>query len=275
MTSFAQRFSSQGNLTTFERWLSLLGGIGLLASAARGNTAGRLARGSVGLSLLARGAAGHCAMKAALTGESSLTEGLKDQWQQLTSQVSQIPERAAEPIDSLDSLYSSELQELHSAEAQFCSLSETLRSVISSPELAFRIEEYSTELKSRQVDLESLLARVGADVTGEADDAMQALVDETHKMAALADSSVRDAAVTASLQRIVHYKIAGYGTIAAYAKALGRNEEAGHFAQLADRDKAIDSELTELAKGTLNPQAAKPGAMKGTSKPMTPPESLH
>jgi ferritin-like metal-binding protein YciE len=280
MTSFPARFASQGNLSTFERWLSLLGGIGLLASAARGSSAGRLARGSVGLSLLARGAAGHCAMKAALTGESSLSDGLKDQWQQLTSQVSHIRE-SAEPIDSLDSLYSSELQELHSAEAQFCSLAETLRSVIGSPELAFRIEEYSTELKSRQVDLESLLARVGADVTGEADDAMQALVDETHKMAAVADQTVRDAAVTASLQRIIHYKIAGYGTIAAYAKALGRNDEAGHFAQLADRDKAIDAELTELAKGTLNPKAAKPssakasGSAKVTGKPMTPPESLH
>lgn len=281
MTSLAQRSSSQdnlstGNLSTFERWLSLLGGIGLLASAVRGSAAGRLARGGVGLSLLARGAAGHCAMKAAVTGESSFADGLKDQWQQLTSQVSQVRQRVGgEPIDSLDSLYNSELQELHSAEAQFCSLAETLRSVIGSPELAFRIEEYSTELKSRQVDLESLLARVGADVTGEADDAMQALVEETHKMASLADRNVRDAAVTASLQRIIHYKIAGYGTIASYAKALGRSEEAGHFAQLADRDKAIDTELTELAKGTLNPQAAKPSTAKSTTKPMTPPESLH
>jgi len=274
MTSFTQRFSSQGNLTTFERWLSLLGGVGLLMSAVRGSTTGRLARGSAGLSLLARGAAGHCAMKAALSGESSLTEGLKEQWQQLTSQVSQIRE-TGEPIDSLESLYDSELQELHSSEAQFCLLAETLRSVINSPELAFRIEEYSTELKSRQVDLESLLARVGADVTGEADDAMHALVEETHKMAALADRNVRDAAVTASLQRIIHYKIAGYGTIASYAKALRRHEEAGHFAQLADRDKAIDTELTELAKGTLNPQAAQPGTTKGAAKPMTPPESLH
>jgi ferritin-like metal-binding protein YciE len=53
----------------------------------------------------------------------------------------------------------------------------------------------------------------------------------------------------------MHYKIAGYGAIAAYAKALGREAEAAHFAQLADRDKAVDAELTELAKGTLNPEA--------------------
>jgi ferritin-like metal-binding protein YciE len=68
-------------------------------------------------------------------------------------------------------------------------------------------------------------------------------------------ANVRDAAVTASVQRIIHYKIAGYGAIAAYAKALGREEDARQFAQLAERDRAVDAELSDLAKSTLNPQA--------------------
>ena len=85
---------------------------------------------------------------------------------------------------------------------------------------------------------------------------MRALIDETEKMWRVCAANVRDAAVTASVQRIMHYKIAGYGAIAAYAKALGRTTEAAHFAQLADRDKAVDAELSELAKGTLNPEAA-------------------
>ena len=76
-------------------------------------------------------------------------------------------------------------------------------------------------------------------------------------MAEVCAPKVRDAALAASVQRIVHYKIAGYGTIASYAKALGKLEQAGHFAQLAARDKAIDVELTDLAKATLNPDAAR------------------
>ena len=66
---------------------------------------------------------------------------------------------------------------------------------------------------------------------------------------------MRDAAVTASVQRIIHYKIAGYGAIASYAKSLGRHDDAQHFAQLAERDRAVDAELSDLAKGTLNPEA--------------------
>ena len=80
----------------------------------------------------------------------------------------------------------------------------------------------------------------------------------------------RDAAVTASVQRIMHYKIAGYGAIAAYARALGRAAEAAHFAQLADRDKAVDGELSELAKGTLNPDAVvAPQGPPGHEEPAT------
>ena len=39
-------------------------------------------------------------------------------------------------------------------------------------------------------------------------------------------------------------------------RTLGREEDAQHFAQLAARDKAVDAELSELAKGTLNPEAS-------------------
>jgi hypothetical protein len=41
----------------------------------------RAITGISGIALLARGAAGHCAAKAALSGHASLGEGLNDQWQ--------------------------------------------------------------------------------------------------------------------------------------------------------------------------------------------------
>ena len=47
------------NLGTTERWLSLLGGIGMLLTSARGSGLGRVARSAVGISLLARGASGY------------------------------------------------------------------------------------------------------------------------------------------------------------------------------------------------------------------------
>jgi len=227
------------NLGTTERWLSLLGGIGMLLTAARGSGFGRVARGALGVSLLARGASGYCAVKAAL--------------------VNRPPELIADftdsRLDSMDAMYEAELQELHNAEGQLARLTDDLARTMGHSELAFRMQEYATELQLRRVELEGVLARLGASVRAHRDDAMHALVEETEKMWRVCAANVRDAAVTASVQRIIHYKIAGYGAIASYAKSLGRHDDAKHFAQLAERDQAVDAELSDLAKGTLNPEA--------------------
>ena len=248
--------TQQRNLGTAERWLSLLGGVGMLLTTRRGSGFGRAARGALALSMLARGATGYCHVKAALTNRAG--DALADL-------------SGRDRLDSLEGMYEAELQELHSAEGQLGQVANDLARTMTHPELAFRLQEYASELQARRRDLENFLARIGADVRGELDDAMHALIAETEKMWRISAANVRDAAVTASVQRIMHYKIAGYGAIAAYAKALGRVAEAAHFAQLADRDKAVDAELSELAKGTLNPDAAvaPQGEVPGRDEPLT------
>ena len=246
----------QPNLGTAERWLSLLGGVGMLLTTARGGRWGRVARGALAVSMLTRGATGYCHVKAALTHRAD--QVLPD----LTD---------SQRLDSLEGMYEAELQELHSAEAQLGQLANDLARTMTHPELAFRLQEYATELQARRRDLENFLARIDAEAAGEMDDAMHALIAETEKMWRISAANVRDAAVTASVQRIMHYKIAGYGAIASYAKALGRTSEAAHFAQLAERDKTVDGELSELAKGTLNPEAAAAprGESPGREEPVT------
>jgi ferritin-like metal-binding protein YciE len=231
----------ESNVGTTERWLSLLGGIGLLLTTGRGGGLGRVTRGALGLSLLARGASGYCIVKAALANRA--------------------PDAIADfsdtgRLDSMDAMYEVELQELHNAEGQLAQVTNDLARTMSHAELAFRMQEYATELQARRGDVEGLLSRIGADLRAHTDDAMRALIEETEKMWRVCAANVRDAAVTASVQRIIHYKIAGYGAIASYAKWLGREEDARHFAQLAERDRAVDAELSDLAKGTLDPEAA-------------------
>jgi ferritin-like metal-binding protein YciE len=203
--------------------------------------------------MLTRGVTGYCAVKGALAGDMPFGDGVKQQFRLLRHAVSST---TVSSIDDLHSLYVVELQELHSAESLLAGQIERLAPNIQNDALRLRLEEYATELQSRRVDLESLLARTPSDTRSHPDDAMRALLGETQKMALVCAPALRDAALTASIQRIVHYKIAGYGTIGAYAKSLGRVEEAAHFAELADRDKAIDRDLTRLAKGTINPEAA-------------------
>lgn len=256
-----------GNLGPAERWFSIIAGLGLtLASFARGSGTRRALTSIAGLSLLSRGAAGHCGMKAALTGEAPLKEGLRDQWSRMRSGLSGVTSRmgdgglglmgsGAKGINSMEGLYTAELQELHSAESQLCMLLESLGASMQNEELERELRGYGTEVRSRREDLERILSSTGANPRAHPDQGMQALLRETRKMTQVSASSVRTAALISSLQRLLHYKIAGYGTVATYANTLGRVEDAARLAEYADRDKGMDERLSSIAKGIVNVQA--------------------
>lgn len=74
-----------GNLSSSERaWSAIAGAALSLLALRRGSPVLRSLAALAGASLVARSAAGHCAMKAALNGETSLGEGLRDQWSRLS-----------------------------------------------------------------------------------------------------------------------------------------------------------------------------------------------
>lgn len=244
----------RGNLTSTERWISVVSGAGLtLAALTRGSFLSRGLTAITGLALVSRGASGYCGMKAALVGDTSIKDGLKKQWEQMRSGAPVAT--PARDIDSMETLYMAEVQELHSAESQLCSLLETLPETM--PEMALQraLRGYATEIRTRREDLERIVRASGANPRQHPDQAMQALLHEARKMSQMRASNVRSAALIDSLQRILHYKIASYGSVAAYAQTLGRTEEGSRLAEYADRDKAIDQELTSIAKETVNPQA--------------------
>ncbi len=247
--------AGSGHVGASERWLSAAAGLSLTLQALRGRGAlSRLLLASAGISLLTRSATGYCAIKSTLAGETNLAQGAKEQARRLWRSFDASTVRR---IDTMEELYLIELQELHSAESQLGQSLRQLAGSIQHEPLALRLDEYAAEIAVRKTDMEGMLARAETNPRAHPDDAMRALLDETQKMTHVCAGSLRDAALTASVQRIVHYKIAGYGTIAAYAKALGRTEDAAYFADLVTRDKTIDGELSRLAKATLNPQAVR------------------
>jgi uncharacterized membrane protein len=80
-----------GNLSNGERFASAIFGVGLtMIAARRGGPLLRLLAGVAGTSLIGRAIAGHCGMKAAITGPSTLKEGMQDQWRHTTAMGSQL-----------------------------------------------------------------------------------------------------------------------------------------------------------------------------------------
>lgn len=85
------RSVQRGNLSGTERGVSAGIGTGLSLLVLRsGSPILRALAAVAGLALLARAAAGHCAVKAAVTGESSIGEGLRDQWNRMSGRQSRV-----------------------------------------------------------------------------------------------------------------------------------------------------------------------------------------
>jgi ferritin-like metal-binding protein YciE len=253
-----------GNVGPVEKWASLIGGVVLtLAALNRGGALRRAALGATGASLMIRGTTGYCAVKGALAGENTLRDGLGEQWSRLRSGLRTT---AAAEISNMETLYVEELQELHSAEVQMSGLVASLAPTIENVELERLLQGYDTEMRSRAQDLARILKSRSLDPRAHPDQAMRALVNESRKMADVCATNVRDAALIASLQRILHYKIAGYGSVATYGKLLGSVQDSARLAEYADRDKQFDKELSLLATQVVNPAArSQPDASAGAA----------
>ena len=66
------------------------------------------------------------------------------------------------------------------------------------------------------------------------------------------DDTTMDACLIAAGQRAEHYEMAAYGTLVAWAKAMGHTEAADLLQKNLDEEKAADEKLSALAEGGIN-----------------------
>jgi ferritin-like metal-binding protein YciE len=70
------------------------------------------------------------------------------------------------------------------------------------------------------------------------------------------DDTTIDACLIAAGQRAEHYEMAAYGTLVAWAQAMGHTEAARLLQKTLDEEKATDKKLSGLAEGGINQSAA-------------------
>lgn len=160
-------------------------------------------------------------------------------------------------FDTFHDLYVAQLQDLYSAEDQLVTALPMMAEAATHSELKRGFETHLQQTKVQRDRLDQILRSLGATPGGETCQAMKGLVKEGNEMiAANGDDNVRDAGLIAAAQRVEHYEIAGYGTVATFAKQLGRKEDLTLLLQSLDEEKATDEKLTTVAKEVINPKAA-------------------
>ncbi len=163
-------------------------------------------------------------------------------------------------ISNLHELYVEELRDLYSAETQLVKGLPKIATAATSDELRASLEDHLEQTKEHVTRLEEIFESLGESPKGKKCKAMEGLLKEGDELLEedIAEH-VLDAALIAACQRVEHYEIAVYGTLATFAKLMGREEDVDLLGQTLDEEKEADETLTDIAESTINIEAEEAG----------------
>ncbi|MBP7399812.1 MAG: ferritin-like domain-containing protein [Chitinophagales bacterium] len=118
------------------------------------------------------------------------------------------------------------------------------------------IKDHLAQTKEHVVRLEQVFKSLGKKAEGKKCLAMDGLIKEGDEiMEETAEGPVRDAGIIASAQKVEHYEIATYGTLAAFAKTLNERTALDLLLKTLGEEKKSDTLLSYIADTNLNSQA--------------------
>lgn len=126
-------------------------------------------------------------------------------------------------------------------------------------ELAASFEIHLKETEGQISTLEQVFELMGEKPKTKKCDAMEGLISETESIIADTDkgSAIRDAGLILAAQKVEHYEIATYGTLAALADAMKEPKVAKLLRSILKDEKKSDKDLTALALESVNAAASR------------------
>ncbi|MDF3057451.1 MAG: hypothetical protein K0R17_1666 [Rariglobus sp.] len=157
--------------------------------------------------------------------------------------------------ESLKELLVEELKDLYHAEKQLVKALPKMAKAAFDDELRAGLTEHLEETKEHVTRLERVFELLNEPAKTKVCPAMKGLIEEGSEALEEKDaSSVRDAQIIGSAQRIEHYEIAAYGTARTLAETLGEDEVAEILQTTLDEEGEADKKLTAAA-ATVNEAA--------------------
>jgi ferritin-like metal-binding protein YciE len=161
--------------------------------------------------------------------------------------------------ENLQELFVEELRDIYDAEKQLTKALPKMAKAADSDELRAAFEQH-LEITRMQVErVEEVFKVLGIAARGKPCAGMKGLIEEgAEKIEELEKGSTLDAALIASAQKVEHYEIASYGTLATFAEVLSLQEAKDLLGQNLEEEKEADEKLTGIA-GQINPEAETEG----------------
>jgi ferritin-like metal-binding protein YciE len=162
-------------------------------------------------------------------------------------------------VSTLADLYCEELQDLWSANDQMAKILKKIARRATHEKLKQMLDQSQEGIARHTSLLKTLIVNQGKKVAKEHCKGMEGLVAEAVKHTieeAPVKGPVLDAAIIAQYQRMTHYGITGFGTVAAFSKALELPDDNAQLRAAVKEMYAGDALMTELAEAAVNVEAA-------------------
>ncbi len=157
----------------------------------------------------------------------------------------------------LKELFVDELKDIYWAEKHLLKALPKMAKAATSDKLRNAFTDHLEATKGHVTRLEKAFGLLGQKVQAKKCEAMAGLtkegdgiIEDTEK-----GTETRDVGLIMAAQKVEHYEIATYGSLAQLAKTLGNNDVASLMTQTLDEEKEADQLLTSIAENNINVEA--------------------
>lgn len=162
-------------------------------------------------------------------------------------------------MTNLKDVYHDQLQDLWSANTQAIKVVAKLGEAAGNKDLSEALIAGVNGMNDGIAKIEEICNAHDIAPSGEHCKGMEGLVSEAQAHALDAnfeDPAVRDAMIITQYQRMVHYALAGYGCLVAFANRLGHDSDGALLQECLDSTYDGDRTMTSIATGGINKAAA-------------------
>jgi ferritin-like metal-binding protein YciE len=163
---------------------------------------------------------------------------------------------ASDASKNLNALFIDSLKDIYWAEQALLKALPKMSSNAHSKSLQRALNDHLVETDKQVSRLDEIFNLIGEKAEGKKCEAMSGIIKEGEEILKESEpGKVRDAGIIAACQKVEHYEIATYGTLAAWAEELGLSKVEEKLRSTLKEEKAADKKLSEVATSGINDKA--------------------
>lgn len=168
-------------------------------------------------------------------------------------------------MSTLRETFLDELADVYDAENQILKALPKMIKAAEHEQLKEGFQEHLEQTEEHVNRLEQVFEHMGEKAKAKKCQAMMGIIEEGEE---LIKNKAGDAALICAAQKVEHYEIASYGSLAAWAKLMGEQDSADLLEETLEEERETDERLTEVAEEIVNVEESE-GEQEGEGQEQT------